>query len=133
MIGRIECSVVTPESTVLEQPGYFVSLPLYDGEIGIGPNHAPLIGRLTFGEMRLRSGETTDRYYIDGGFVQVVENRVSVLTPRAIPAEEVDAKAAKKQLDKALKQKANTPERLAIRDRLVAQARAQLRVARSSG
>jgi F-type H+-transporting ATPase subunit epsilon len=62
--------------------------------------------------------------------VQVVDDVVSVLTPRAIPADKIDAAAAQKQLDAAMHRPINTPELLEIRDRLLAQARAQLQVAR---
>jgi F-type H+-transporting ATPase subunit epsilon len=91
-----------------------------------------MIGRLGFGEMRLKTEGHERRYYVDGGFVQVVDDVVSVLTPRAIPAEKVDAAAALKQLDAALQRPVNTPELLEIRDRMLAQARAQIQVARRS-
>ncbi len=48
----LQCIVVTPERTVFDQPAEFVALTLFDGEIGIAPGHAPLIGRLGCGEMR---------------------------------------------------------------------------------
>ena len=50
------------------------------------PGHSPLIGRLGYGEMRIRRGSDTERFYVDGGFVQVADNVVSVLTNRAVPA-----------------------------------------------
>ena len=49
----MQCIVVTPEATVLDEPADFVALPLYDGEIGIAPGHAPTLGRLGYGEMRV--------------------------------------------------------------------------------
>lgn len=131
-MAGIICTVVTPEATALEEKADFVALPLYDGEIGIGANHSPLIGRLGFGEMRLKVGSKVSRYYVDGGFVQVAGNVVSVLTDRAVAAEKVDASQAQEQLNSALKREAHTPELMEIRDRLVDQARAQLRVARSA-
>ena len=66
------CIVVTPEQTVCEKPADFVAATLFDGEIGIGPGHTPLIGRLGFGELRIRRGDQTDRFYIEGGFIEVV-------------------------------------------------------------
>jgi F-type H+-transporting ATPase subunit epsilon len=130
MPDSLTCVVVTPEQTALEQKADFVALPLYDGEIGIAANHSPLIGRLGYGEMRIKSGGTTTSYYVDGGFVQVADNVVSVLTNRAVPARSLDASAAEKQLAAAATKPANTPELMAIRDRAVAQARAQLKTAR---
>jgi F-type H+-transporting ATPase subunit epsilon len=130
MPDTLLCTVVTPEQTALETKAEFVALPLFDGEIGILPGHSPLIGRLGYGEMRIKSGGSTLTYYIDGGFVQVEGNVVAVLTNRAIPARNVDAPAAERQLSAALQRQANSPELFEIRDRLIAQARAQLRTAR---
>ena len=130
MPDSLTCVVVTPEQTALEQKADFVALPLYDGEIGIGANHSPLIGRLGYGEMRIKSGGTTSAYYVDGGFVQVADNVVSVLTNRAVLAKSLDPAAAEKLLAAANQKPGNTPELLVIRERAVAQARAQLRAAR---
>jgi F-type H+-transporting ATPase subunit epsilon len=127
---EIQCIVVTPEMTVLEQAAEFVALPLYDGEIGIAPRHSPMIGRLGYGELRLVRGDVTSRYYIDGGFVQVKDDVIAVLTNRATPAANIDRPAAEEQLAVARARKANTDELLAIRDRQEYQARAQIRVAR---
>jgi F-type H+-transporting ATPase subunit epsilon len=129
-MAQLNCIVVTPEETALEQKAESIVLPLYDGEIGILPGHSPLIGRLGFGEMRIRSDGKESRYYVDGGFVQVAGDVVSVLTSRAIPTDQVDGKTAHDQLTAALRRPIHTPELLQIRDRLLDQARAQIRVAR---
>ncbi len=121
--------VVTPEATVLDVAAQFVTVPLFDGEKGIGGNHAPLIGRLGFGELRYRTAGESSKYYVDGGFVQVQDNVVSVLTNRAMPLEDLDAESAEEQLKTALTRKPSNPEELALRDRLVSQARAQKRLA----
>jgi F-type H+-transporting ATPase subunit epsilon len=127
---QLQCIVVTPETTVKDQMADFVALPLYDGEIGIAPGHSPMIGRLGYGEMRIREGNHTANYYVDGGFVEVAGNVVSVLTNRAIPAASLDAGVASEQLSTARQRTANTPELMEIRDRLIKQARAQLHIAR---
>ncbi len=130
MAKSLTCLVVTPEQTALEQQAEAVILPLYDGEIGIFPDHAPLIGRLGYGEMRIKSGGTEQHYYIDGGFVQVADNVVSVLTNRALTADKLDATAAKGKIDALMQQTANTDELLDLRDREVAQLRAQIQTAK---
>ncbi|HEV3344862.1 MAG TPA: ATP synthase F1 subunit epsilon [Pirellulales bacterium] len=131
--GQLQLVVVTPEATVLDETAQFVALPLYDGEIGIAPLHSPMIGRLGYGEMRVKHGDRVSRYYVDGGFVQVVDDVVSVLTARAVAASSVDAGVAGEQLAEARRRPANTPELMALRDRAELQARAQLRVARHAG
>ena len=129
-MAQLQCIVVTPETTVRDQAADFVALPLFDGEIGIAPGHSPMIGRLGYGEMRIRQGNQTTRFYVDGGFVEVAGDVVSVLTNRAVPAEKLDTSVAAEQLASAQKKPASTPELMAIRDRHISQARAQLRVAR---
>jgi F-type H+-transporting ATPase subunit epsilon len=128
-MAEIQVIVVTPESTALETSAEFVALPLYDGEVGIAHNHSPMIGRLGYGEMRIKVKGGEEHYYIDGGFVQVANNIVSVLTSRAVPAANIKVEVAQKQLAEALKKPIITDEQLAIRDRLITQARAQLHVA----
>ncbi|MBA4015934.1 MAG: ATP synthase F1 subunit epsilon [Pirellula sp.] len=130
--GELRVVVVTPEATLVDDVADFVALPLFDGEIGIAPLHSPMIGRLGFGEMRIVRNEVEHRIYIDGGFVQVADNVVSVLTNRSVEVKDLNAAAAEEQLKGALKQKADTDELLAIRDRVIAQSRAQLRAVRRS-
>lgn len=125
----LRCIVVTPESTVLDSQCEFVALPLFDGEVGIAPGRAPLIGRLGYGELRVRQAGKTLRYYLDGGFVQVVNNVVSVLTNRAVPASALDATALEQQLHTTLTTSVASPAELTIRERQIAQVRGQLRVA----
>src|SRR5438034_7039326 len=85
----VQCVVVTPERAVLDEAVDFVALPMYDGELGVLPKRAPLIGRLGYGELRTKKGEITQRFFIDGGFAQVRADVVTVLTAQAIPAEEI--------------------------------------------
>jgi F-type H+-transporting ATPase subunit epsilon len=129
-MAELQCIVVTPERPVLDEPAEFVALPLYDGEIGIAPGHTPLIGRLGAGELRITLGGHLHRYYVEGGFVEVVDNVVTLLTSRAIPAEQLDEPVLREQLEATRTRAATTPEQMAQRDRAAALARAQLRVAR---
>ena len=132
-MAEIKCVVVTPETTALEVQASFVVVPLFDGELGIGVGHSPLIGRLGYGELRVRqSNGATDSYYVDGGFVQVANNVVTVLTGRTVPASELDTSAAESQLSDAMKRPANSDELIDLRDRSVQQARSQIRIAKRS-
>ena len=128
MMAELQCIVVTPEKTVIDKQIEFVALPLHDGEIGIAAKHSPMIGRLGHGEMRLTGGGQSESFYVDGGFVQVNENTVSVLTNRAIPAADLNGEEAQQLLDRANEMSAKSPELMAIRDRLMSQARGQQRM-----
>jgi F-type H+-transporting ATPase subunit epsilon len=72
--------VVTPERAVLDEPADMVVLPLFDGEFGVMANHSPFVGQLGPGELRIKRGDGTLSYFIDGGFAQVNKNTVNVLT-----------------------------------------------------
>ena len=125
---ELHCVVVTPERALLDEPADFVALPLYDGELGVLPGRAPLIGRLGSGELRTRRGTETHRYFVDGGFVQVRGDVVTVLTPRAQKAEEIDTAAVSAALE-AAHGITNTPQAQAAQLKTQDRARAQLRVA----
>jgi F-type H+-transporting ATPase subunit epsilon len=129
---ELKCVVVTPERALLDARADSVVLPMYDGELGVLSGRAPLIGRLGAGELRIRLGEKITYLYVDGGFVQVRNNVVTVLTARALEAKEIDPEAARQALaraDAALKKAVGTEAQEA---QIAAQqkAREQLRVAR---
>jgi F-type H+-transporting ATPase subunit epsilon len=126
----LQCIVVTPEATVRDGPADFVAVPLDDGELGIAPDHAPMIGRLGCGELRIRNGDQLSRYYVEGGFVEVVGNTVTVLTGRVIPADQLDTAVVEEQLVAAQSRRATSPDAMLARDKTTDQARAKLRVAR---
>lgn len=127
-MAEIQVVVVTPEATVFDQKSEFVVVPLYDGEAGIAPNHAPMIGRLGYGELRIKSATGEKTLYVDGGFVQVANNVVSILTGSALEVARLKKADAEALLEKGNKMVAKSPETMAIRDRLLAQGRGQLRL-----
>lgn len=94
----LKCMVVTPERVVLDETVEFVALPMFDGELGVLADRAPLTGRLGYGELRTTQRGTTHSYYVEGGFVQVRSNVVSVLTPKAVPVNEIKTAALESQL-----------------------------------
>ncbi|MEM9826601.1 MAG: F0F1 ATP synthase subunit epsilon [Planctomycetota bacterium] len=126
----IQCVVVTPERTELETAADYVSLPMFDGDLGIQKGRAPMIGRLGYGVLRLQTTAGPERYYVDGGFAQVEDNVVNILTGRLIPVDSLDHDDAQSQLEKALEMPAKTPEESEIRATALAKARGQLRASR---
>jgi F-type H+-transporting ATPase subunit epsilon len=102
--GTLRCVIVTPEATVLDTRARFVALPLFDGERGVGPGHASFIGRLGAGAVRITAeqgtGESVRSTFVESGFVEVGHDTVTVITQRAVPAEQLDAAAARADLEK---------------------------------
>jgi len=125
----INCIVVTPEKTALEEKADLVVVPLVDGEIGIQAGHSPFIGRLGYGEMRIVNAGNSQRFYLDGGFVQVADNQISVITNRAIQAKNIDLESAKRLLAEAEKRKPANSQEAAGKEKALQQARAQVRIA----
>jgi F-type H+-transporting ATPase subunit epsilon len=81
--GALRVSVMSPERTIFEGGADSVIAPAFDGELGILRGHAPLMALLGEGQLRIRRGSTTERFYVSGGFLQVVKDQVTVLSERA--------------------------------------------------
>jgi F-type H+-transporting ATPase subunit epsilon len=130
---KLQCVVVTPEKTLFDEWVDFVALPLYDGEVGVMPGRTPLIGRLGFGELRTKTNDVARRYFVDGGFVQVRDDVVTVLTNRAIPAQQLDAAAAARDLETLGSQRVTTDADFTDHEKAIARVRGLIRVARHKG
>src|SRR5215472_9372841 len=100
--------LVTPETTLLDEPVESLRFPLFDGQIGILPGRAPLVGRLGYGELRIRTASGEQSYFIDGGFVQVKGEVVSLLTNRSQLTSTLDIRSAEDELQVAQQRHAST-------------------------
>lgn len=98
---QLSFSIVTPERVLVEGKAEFVVLPGLDGEFGILYNRSPLLVRLQPGIVRVRSGEREEWYFVGGGFGDVIDNQVTILTPRALKAGEVKAEDAQAARERA--------------------------------
>jgi F-type H+-transporting ATPase subunit epsilon len=78
----LRVSVISPEAVLFEGDAESVVAPAYDGEVGILTGHAPLMALLGDGELRL-GGANGRRFVVHGGFMQVLEDKVRVVTERA--------------------------------------------------
>ena len=100
--AHIHCTVVTPEAQVMDIKAIDVILPAHDGLFGVQTGHAPLLCNLGTGLLRVQdSVKKFHRIYIEGGFGHVCENEVTVLTRRAITANDITIADAEEQLLKA--------------------------------
>lgn len=81
--GVLQVVVISPEATIYEGQADSVVVPAWDGELGILRGHAPLMSVLGKGEIRVTRGSGTERFHVSGGFLQVVDDVVTVLSERA--------------------------------------------------
>ena len=108
-MSTIRCEVVTAERTVFEGDVDMVIAPGIEGQLGILPQHAPLITTLSYGELVLRREREEDELIaIGGGFMEVGPGHVTILADSAERAEEIDlerAAAAQKRAEELMAQK----------------------------
>lgn len=82
-MADLKVSVISPERVLYEGTARGVIAPAFDGEVGILPMHAPLMTLLGRGTLRVDTAEGEQRFQIDGGFLQVVDDAVRVVTEQA--------------------------------------------------
>jgi F-type H+-transporting ATPase subunit epsilon len=83
MSDTLKVSVISPEKVLYEGSARGLVAPAFDGEMGILPLHAPLMTLLGKGLLRVDTAEGERRFSVDGGFLQVVDDQVRVVTERA--------------------------------------------------
>lgn len=125
-----QCSVVTPERTILECDATFVAFPAHDGEMGALVNRAPLVCKLGIGRLRVESPEENYVMFVDGGFAQVVENRLTILTQQAVKASDIDVEAAQQALVEARAVKITDEASYTARAQAIQRSRVQLKLAK---
>jgi len=99
----LQLDVITPERRLLSEEVDAVTVPGLGGELGILPGHTPLISQLQTGVLSYTRGGESRRLLVSGGFVEVNDDRVSVLTDLAELPGEIDAARARAERDDAEK------------------------------
>jgi F-type H+-transporting ATPase subunit epsilon len=79
----LQVSVISPEAILYEGTADSVVAPAFDGEVGVLTGHAPMLTLLGSGELRLDGQGGARRFTVAGGFMQVADNHVRVVTERA--------------------------------------------------
>jgi len=102
-------SVVTQIKKILEQEAGYLRLRTSEGDIGILPNHAPLVAELSMGKMEIESPnkDKRDIYFLSGGFLEISNNQATIIADEIFPIEEIDVESEqtlienfKKELEK---------------------------------
>jgi F-type H+-transporting ATPase subunit epsilon len=130
MAATLKLEIVTPEAKVFSDDVEMVSLSGIDGDMGIYPDHMPLMTQLVAGEVLVRKGGSDISLAVGDGLVQVNTERVAILTDMAIKADDIDeqkALEAQKKAEARLAQKLTDEESATVQAALV-HATAQLKV-----
>lgn len=100
------CRVVTPSASLVDHQVVYASIPAWDGALGVQPGRAPILARLGIGELRLDYPDTdkgpggSRTFVVDGGFVRMVNDQLTVLAEAAFAAESLSASEVEGQLKK---------------------------------
>lgn len=131
-MATLKLEIVTPEAKVFSDDVDMVTLTGSEGEMGILPQHMPLMTQLVAGEIIVNKGKETFFLAVGDGFVQVTGDRVSILTDMAISAENIDeakAEEARQRAEVRLAEKVSDEEAARIQAALT-HAMTQLKVKR---
>ena len=130
MASTIRVEIVSAEEDVWSGEGTMVFAPAEMGEIGIAPQHAPLLTRLKPGEIRVQQGSGEEQFfYVSGGLLEVQGHLITVLSDTAVRAKDLDEAAAleaQRRAEQALADRSGDMELAKAKAELV-QAAAQLR------
>jgi F-type H+-transporting ATPase subunit epsilon len=128
MAEKLTLEVITPERKVLSQAVDEVVVPGMDGELGILPDHTPLISRLQTGVLSFRAGTERQLLHVSGGFVEVLPGHVSVLSDVAERPEEIDLERAQRARERAERRLATLGEDVDFRRAELKLQRAMIRI-----
>jgi F-type H+-transporting ATPase subunit epsilon len=124
------CTIVTPEEQVLDESLTQAVLPAHDGLLGILTDRAPLLAKLGQGPLRVDLAAGGSRhYYVEGGIAQMKDNRLTILTNEATPANEIDAEAARAEYAEAVGRRVTDANSYEDRQKQMARARAKQELA----
>jgi F-type H+-transporting ATPase subunit epsilon len=130
MANTFHLSVITPERAVLECDATFVAFPAHDGELGVLRNRAPLVCRMGIGALRVESDGGNHTLFVDGGFAQVVENKLTLLTGQAKQIDELDRDSARQAMVEAKAMPMPDDAAYDARQKAMQRAQVQLRLAK---
>jgi F-type H+-transporting ATPase subunit epsilon len=102
-MATMRLEIVTPEATAYSEDVEMVTLPGSEGELGVYPNHVPLLTTLNPGELRVLKGGQETYLAIGEGFVEITGTSVSVLTDMALESAVIDEHAAEAAVERAKK------------------------------
>jgi F-type H+-transporting ATPase subunit epsilon len=136
------CRLITPSAQILDEPVKYVSLPAWDGLMGVLPNRGPIAAKLCLGSLRMdfadREGARggSRAFLVEDGFFQMVNNKLTILAGDAIPAETLIESEAAAELAEAQARRPtpgpNSAKEMDQISRERARARLKLRLARET-
>jgi len=107
-IRSLAIEILSPEGLIYKDSAAEIVIPTVEGEIGVLPGHIPLIAEISEGEIIVNPGAGALSFAVIGGFLEVLNDKVSVLADYAVRSEEIEslkAEEARKRAEALLKEK----------------------------
>ncbi len=139
MASTFRCRLITPESQVLDEAATSAVVPCWDGQLGVLPNRAAMVMELGTGELRIDFGNQgapkggSRSFFVSDGFVQMLNNSLTILAVNAVGAEKLSEADAQKELDAVLAKKTDdlTGADMDKHQKAIARAKAKLAAAKT--
>jgi F-type H+-transporting ATPase subunit epsilon len=131
-MATLKLEIVTPDSTAYSEDVEMVTLPAVEGEMGIYPQHVPVLTQIVPGELTVRKDGRDQFLAVGEGFVEITGERVAIMTDMAIEADNIDeakAEEARRRAEARLAEHLDEEE-AAIVNAALAHSLAQLKVKR---
>lgn len=132
------CRLITPVAQVLDEQAVSAVIPAWDGLMGVLPNRAPIVAKLGLGELSIKFADSdkgkggSRSFLVEDGFLQMVDNKLTILAAKAIPTESISESDAQAELREASARRADKPGDAQRITADKARAQAKIRLAQKS-
>ena len=100
-MAELTLRIITPERIALDGTASSVRIPALDGSMGILPRHAPMVAALAEGELRYKNAQGEQSIFVSGGFAEVRDNTVRIVSEAGERPEEIDEERARQAEQRA--------------------------------
>ena len=136
MAETLKLEIVTPESRIYSEEVEMVTLPGSEGELGIYPNHVPLMTKVNAGELIAKKAGSEEILAVSEGFAEITGDHVSILTDNAANSADIDeaaAEEARAKAEKRLKEGDISEEEARVLNQAILYSAAQIKAKRRRG
>ena len=127
-MSKLHITIVSPASTFYDGEADYLQLPVHDGLIGVYPGHAPLVSILGVGPIIVKDGGKDEQFIVDGGFLEIRSDRVTVLATQASSISDIDAEQARRDYEEALQIKPLSETEFEGKQQKLASSRVRMRL-----
>ena len=103
-LDKLQLELVLPDKLVASKLVDMVIIAGTEGDFGVLPEHAPIVSSIRPGLLEIHDSEKTEKFFLAGGFVEVLSNQVSILASELCSLEDIDVSSCKDEIENLKKQ-----------------------------